>query len=219
MRPAPFRSLCLALAICLAAPLAALTAEELTAIHDRRGEPYELVSTVIDDATRARFEADMARRDPELRAGVMAALEGRFDGAVIHLYRQTDTSLRSYIVALEVGGEIVLVNIHSVAFFENSDIVARRMALFDAVTDAMAPDNRFGRGWTERSFGAAAQAARDYADGTAEGPYPGAVHATQGGVQSYALALVPDWIDVTVTALDCAPRYPIDGWALLFLCP
>lgn len=196
----------------------ALTLEELIAIHDARSEPYALRSFPIDDDLRASWAEQTTFEAPEVREGALAALASRFDGAVIHVFRQTDTSLVSHIVGLEMDGQIVLLNIHSVAFFEIPELVQRRMALFDAVLlefDA----SRFEPGWTEAAFQAAIDAGHAYHDGDRNGPYPGWSHSTDGTVQTLSIAAIPDWIDVTVTTLaDCPPRYPAQGWGLIFLC-
>lgn len=207
----------LVLLLC-AAPLQALTVAEVTAIHDARAEPYALRSFPIDDATRRQVEENLAFLDPALRRDVILALNDRFDGGAIHVYQQTDTSLVSNIVAVELDGQVVLLHIESVAFFERPDIVARRVALFDAILAAFdgAP---FPGGWTATAFADATDAALAYGDGDRSTAYPGWVHATPPGYQTLGVALVPDWIGVTVTTItDCPPRYPQDGWMVVFLC-
>ncbi|MEJ6394730.1 hypothetical protein V8J82_15820 [Gymnodinialimonas sp. 2305UL16-5] len=220
----PMRPLALLCAVLLLATFpvpksaTALTIAELTAIHDTRDEPYRLRSFTIDDEWRADVDADMRMRMPDIADEVMEATSGRFDGATIHLYEQDDTSLISYIVALEHRGEIVLLSWHSTAFFEIPTLVERRIALLDAVAEAYAPD-RFAPGWAEATFSAAIQGVQDYHDGVRDGPYPGWAYEDRQGIQTLGQSLIPDWVTITITSLDCAPRYPNEGWAILFLCP
>ncbi|MBF9041844.1 hypothetical protein HKCCE4037_00755 [Rhodobacterales bacterium HKCCE4037] len=205
------------LAAILATPLSALTVEELTEIHDRRGEPYGLNSVTIDDAWRRAVAEDLRYLDPEIATAVSNAAASRFDGARIHVYNQADTSLVSYIVALEVEGEIVLLSWHSTAFFEIPELVERRIDLLDEVVHAFAP-TRFPEGWAEATVNASIETAHAWADGARTGPYPGWTYENRGGIQSLGTALIPDWVEITVTSLECAPRYPAQGWAVQFFC-
>ena len=63
--------------------------------------------------------------DPEIAQDVMTASTSRFEGAEIHVFNQADTSLVSYIAALDVDGEIVLLSWRSTAFFEIPELVER----------------------------------------------------------------------------------------------
>ncbi len=201
----------------LTAPLHALTVAELTAIHETRNEPYELRSMTIDDAWRQAVAEDLRFIDPNVAQEVMAAAASRFDGANIHVYQQADTSLVSHIVALEVCSEIVLLSWHSTAFFEIPELVERRIDLLDDVLQAFAPQ-RFQVGWAEQTFATTIENLHAWADGAREGPYPGWTYEDRAGVQSLGTTLIPDWVEITVTSLPCAPRYPSQGWAVQFFC-
>lgn len=207
----------LGLSALLAAPLSAFTVAELTAIHDRRAEPYEVSSVTIDDAWRRSVAEDLRFRDAQIATEVMNAAAGRFDGARIHIYNQADTSLVSYIAALEVDGEVVLLIWHSTAFFEIPELVERRIDLLDDVLQAFAPA-RFPEGWSEATFEAAIENMHAWADGDRSGPYPGWTYEDRGGIQSLANTVIPDWVEITVTSLECPPRYPQHGWAVQFFC-
>lgn len=210
--------LLLCIAVLLGSPLHALTVADVTAIHDARNEPYELHSSIVDDALRRDMVEDMAYRDPEVRNGVITALTQRFNGATIHVYTQTDTSLVSHITAFEVDEEVVLLSLHSIAFFEIPELVERRIALFDAIVTAWDP-RTFPQGWTEQNFEAAIEAAYAYQEAPNDGQYPGWSYNTPAGFQTLGMSRVPDWVNLTVTSItDCPPRYPTDGWALVFLC-
>ncbi|WP_224815092.1 hypothetical protein [Hasllibacter sp. MH4015] len=173
----------------------------------------------MDDAFRGNVAGDLAHRDAELRNSILAGLSGPFDGAIVHVYTQTDTSLISYITAVEREGEVVLLAMHSIAYFERPEIVERRFALFNALVNAWDP-RRFGSQWTEETFGTAAEAVRAYADGARSGRYPGWAYENRRGLISVGQTVIPDWFAVTVTSIqNCPPRYPRDGWAILFICP
>ena len=201
----------------LASSLWAMTVEELTAIHDTRGEPYELTTSVVDDEWRRGLAGDLQRQPDDIRNEVTRALADRFDGARVHIYTQTDTSLVSYIVAFEVDGEIALISWHSVAFFEIPEIVERRVALLDAVGQAFDPA-RFRPGWAEEVMGDAIDRAHAWADGDRSGRYPGWSYSNRRGIQILGQTAIPDWIRITFTNLECQPRYPVYGWLLQFGC-
>ena len=217
MRYTPALKALLVFAALLATPLNALTVAELTAIHDRRGEPYEVSNVPIDDAWRRTVGEGLRLRNADIAKEVMNATAGRFNGAQIHIFNQADTSLISYIAALEVDGEIVLLTWHSTAFFEIPELVERRIDLLDEVLHAFAP-TRFPSGWSEATFNAAIQNMHAWAEGERSGRYPGWTYENSGGIQSLGNTVIPDWVEITVTSLDCAPRYPEQGWALQFLC-
>lgn len=212
--------LLLGLCALIVAPASALTVAELTAIHDQRGEPYRLRSFTIDDEWRRGVADDLRRLAPDVRQEIMTAAASRFDGAQIHIFHQDDTSLISYVAALEVDGEIVLMTWHSTAFFERSSLVERRIGLLDAILQAFDPQ-RFPAGWAESTFGASIENIRAWADdepGARDGLYPGWTYENRGGIQSLGNSIIPDWVEITVTSLDCPPRYPLQGWAVQFFC-
>lgn len=216
----PILSLLVGIFGLIAAPLGALTVTELTAIHDQRGEPYRLRSFTIDDAWRRAVSEDLRRFDSDVRQDILAAAANRFDGARIHVYDQSDTSLVSYITALEVDGEVVLLTWHSTMFFEIPALVERRIELLDAVVRAFDPQ-RFQPGWAQATVVASVENIQAWADeepGTRRGQFPGWTYEARGGIQSLGNSVIPDWVEITVTSLECLPRYPQHGWVVQFFC-
>ena len=210
-------ALLLGLSALLAAPLHALTISELIAIHDQRGEPYEASSYTMDSTWRERLEQDLRRIDPAVAREVLSFAAGRLDGATLHVLQQGDTSLVSHIAAIELRGEIVLLSWHSTAFFEIQQLVERRIDLLNEVLMAFAPQ-RFPDGWAARTFQASIDNVHAYADGARNGPYPGWTYEDRAGIQSLGTSVIPDWVEITVSTLGCAPRYPAQGWAIQFFC-
>ncbi|MBY4892367.1 hypothetical protein KUL25_06290 [Rhodobacteraceae bacterium N5(2021)] len=126
----------------------------------------------------------------------------------------------SYIAALEVAGEIVLITWHSTLFFERPELVSRRIGLLDAVVQAFGPQ-RFAPGWAEATVGASIENINAWADdapGARAGRYPGWTYEDRGGIQGLGNSVIPDWAEITVTSLECSPRYPRQGWAVQFWC-
>jgi len=195
----------------------AFTLDDLIAVHDAREEPYEIRSYPVDAAFRAEVAAGLSRVDPEIRSDILHAFETRFADVTVHVLTNTDTILISYIAALEQEGEIALMEFRSTIYFERAEIVERRLALFSAILEDYAP-GRFGADWAESTAEATIDTMQAYADGDRTGQYPDWEYENRMGIQSLGLTLIPDWLALTVTSLDCPPRYGESGWATLFIC-